>query len=176
MLYATWPPLRPEQPAPTAPASNTHVAAPAAAVSRAADNPVYPAPTIKTSTRAGSGRRGNSGTAQCSCQYGFVTVSMSVMRRPLIVGRSLALFRLGGSEALRHLLDARSQRANFQLLAKNHIAEIGVCLFQERDLGLNLLQRLLGHRSSIAHVAASFPPQVPQNVCNTRSSGSGGAA
>src|SRR5258708_29610392 len=100
-------------------------------------------------------------------------MSMSVMRRPLVVGRSLALFRVGGREALRHLLDARSQRANFQLLAKNHVAEIGVCLFQERDLGLNLLQRLLGHRSSIAHVAAS---QVPQNVCSTRSSGSGGAA
>src|SRR4029077_5566800 len=118
-----------------------------AAVSRAADSPVYPAPTINTSTRAGSGRRGNSGTAQCSCQYGLVTMPMSVVRRPLVVGGSLGVFRLRGRHARRYLLDADSQRANFQLLAKNHVAEIGVCLFQERDLGLNLLQRLLVHRS-----------------------------
>src|SRR5260370_676599 len=137
MLKATWPPFRPEQPAPTAPASSTHVAAPAAAVSRAADNPVYPAPTISTSTRAGSGRRGTSGTAHCSCQYGVVTMPMSVVRRPLIVGRSPAVFGLGGSKALRQFLDARVQRANFQLLAKDHVAEIGVRLFQVRDLDLN---------------------------------------
>jgi hypothetical protein len=47
-------------------------------------------------------------------------------------------------------------------------------LFQERDLGLNLLHRLLVHVAP--SLIAAFFSQVPQNVCNTRSSGSGGTA
>jgi len=89
---------------------------------------------------------------------------MSVMRRPLIFRRPLTLFGLSGLEPFRYLFDARTQRSNFLLLAKHDVAQLGVRSFEERNLGLDLLQRLIVHT------------HVPQNVCNTRSSGRGGLA
>jgi hypothetical protein len=54
MLVETWPPFSPEQPEPSDRASITAVLRLAAAITVAADNPVYPPPMMTTSADAGS--------------------------------------------------------------------------------------------------------------------------
>src|SRR5260221_13927269 len=122
---------------------------------------------MSTSTRAGSGRGCKSNPEPLSCQYGLASTSGSVVRRPFIFRRSFALLRLSRLEPLRHFFDTRAQCSNFLLLSKNHVAQFSVRSFEKRNLGLDLLQRF------IVHVNAT---QVPQNVCSTLSSGSGGLA
>src|SRR5882757_910210 len=69
---------------------------------------------------------------------------MSIMRRPLILRRP-ALFGLSGLEPFRHFFDAHAQCSNFLLLAKHDVAQISVRSLEERNLDLDLLQRLIVH-------------------------------
>jgi hypothetical protein len=73
-----------------------------------------------------------------------------IMRRPLLVRRAGSLLRLGRIQAIRYRADLRLERLNFAVLAKNHVAELGVGAFQEGYLGLYFDQSLAIHGGSLA--------------------------
>jgi len=73
-----------------------------------------------------------------------------IMRRPLIVRRAGGLLRLGRIQAIRYGAYLRLERLNFAVLAKHHVAELGVSALQESYLGLYLDQSLAIHDASLA--------------------------
>ena len=72
------------------------------------------------------------------------------MRRPLFVRRAGGLLRLGRIQAIRYDAYLRLERLDFAVLAKNHVAELGIGAFQEGYLGLYFDQSLAIHSGSLA--------------------------